>query len=89
MWLWLWMTMLAGELQSAPVDFDTQVMPILTKAGCNTGACHGAAAGRGGFYLSLYGSRPATDFAQITLAARRPPDRSYAQRDESVIAKAD
>lgn len=37
MWLWLWITMLAGELQSAPVDFETQVMPILTKAGCNTG----------------------------------------------------
>ena len=68
MWMYLWIAMLAGESQSAPVDFDTQVMPILTKSGCNTGACHGAAAGRGGFYLSLYGSRPAKDFAQITLA---------------------
>ena len=33
MWLYLWIAMLAGELQSAPVDFETQVMPILTKAG--------------------------------------------------------
>ncbi len=80
MWLYLWIAMLAGELQSAPVDFETQVMPILTKAGCNTGACHGAAAGRGGFYLSLYGSRPATDFAQITLALEgRRIDRMHSE----------
>lgn len=72
--------MLAGESTSAPVDFDTQVLPILTKAGCNTGACHGAAAGRGGFYLSLYGSRPATDFAQITLALEgRRIDRMHSE----------
>ncbi len=53
---------------SDAVDFDTQIMPILTKAGCNSGACHGAAAGRGGFHLSLYGSRPRSDFSEITLA---------------------
>jgi len=80
MWLCLWIAILAGDSQSAPVDFETQVMPILTKAGCNTGACHGAAAGRGGFYLSLYGSRPAADFAQITLAMEgRRIDRLHSE----------
>ena len=70
------------DSSTAPVDFDTQVMPILTKAGCNSGACHGSAAGRGGFHLSLYGSRPADDFAEITMALegrrinRRTPDQS-------------
>ena len=49
------------------VDFDTQVIPVLTKAGCNSGACHGAAAGRGEFRLSLYGSRPSFDFKSIAL----------------------
>ena len=47
------------------VDFDTEVMPILTKAGCNAGACHGAAVGRGGFRLSLYGGDPAFDHDSI------------------------
>ncbi|HUG94236.1 MAG TPA: DUF1549 and DUF1553 domain-containing protein [Planctomycetaceae bacterium] len=47
------------------VDFDTQVVPVLTKAGCNAGACHGAAAGRGGFRLSLWGSDPEADFRAI------------------------
>lgn len=46
------------EAPQAGVDFDTQIVPILTKAGCNAGACHGAAAGRGGFRLSLLGAGP-------------------------------
>ena len=47
------------------IDFDTRVIPVLTKAGCNTGACHGAAAGRGEFRLSLYGSDPEFDHRSI------------------------
>ena len=47
------------------VDFDTDVMPVLTKAGCNAAACHGASAGRGGFRLSLFGGDPAFDYEQI------------------------
>lgn len=45
----------------SPVDFDTQIIPLLTRQSCNAGACHGAAAGRGGFKLSLFGSDPAAD----------------------------
>ncbi|QDU37677.1 hypothetical protein Mal4_19930 [Maioricimonas rarisocia] len=47
------------------VDFDTQIIPLLTKAGCNSGACHGAAVGRGGFRLSLFGSNPSLDYERI------------------------
>lgn len=46
-------------------NFDAQIVPILTKAGCNAGACHGAAAGRGGFNLSLLGGDPAADYESI------------------------
>jgi len=49
----------------APVDFDSQVLPVLTHAGCNAGACHGAAAGRGGFHLSLFGSNPDADYSAM------------------------
>ncbi|MCS7271271.1 MAG: DUF1549 and DUF1553 domain-containing protein, partial [Gemmataceae bacterium] len=48
-----------------PVEFVREVEPILTKAGCNSGACHGAALGRGGFRLSLLAFDPAFDYAQI------------------------
>jgi hypothetical protein len=67
-WLWLSVVLLIDQPPVETVDFDTQVMPLLTKAGCNAGACHGAAAGRGGFHLSLYGSRPSADFSEITMA---------------------
>jgi hypothetical protein len=50
------------------IDFDTQIMPVLTKVGCNAGACHGAAAGRGGFHLSLLGADPAADYDAIVHA---------------------
>ena len=49
----------------SPVDFDTQIVPLLTRFGCNSGACHGSAAGRGDFRLSLYGSNPGFDFDSI------------------------
>lgn len=56
---------LAPEPRTHAADFDTQIMPVLTRSGCNAGACHGAAAGRGGFHLSLLGSDPASDYAAI------------------------
>jgi hypothetical protein len=48
-----------------PVNFSTEIEPILTKAGCNGGACHGSQHGRGGFKLSLFGFDPAFDHQQI------------------------
>ena len=38
-----------------PVDFETHVQPILTRFGCNAGACHGKQRGQNGFQLSLLG----------------------------------
>lgn len=49
----------------AGVEFTNDLIPVLTKNGCNAGACHGAAIGRGGFKLSLYGSNPSADFESI------------------------
>jgi hypothetical protein len=57
----------AGAGEPDP-DFDSQIMVILTRAGCNAGACHGAAVGRGGFRLSLYGQDAAADWIEIARA---------------------
>src|SRR5205085_59693 len=38
-----------------PVTYERDVLPILTRAGCNAGACHGKARGQNGFQLSLLG----------------------------------
>ncbi len=48
-----------------PPHFETEIIPVLTKAGCNAGSCHGAAAGRGGFHLSLWGSDTSADYQAI------------------------
>ena len=55
------------------VDFVRDVMPVLSKAGCNMGTCHGAAKGKGGFKLSLRGNDPVFDYRALTddLAGRR------------------
>jgi hypothetical protein len=45
--------------------FRNDVLPMFAKLGCNSGACHGALAGKGGFRLSLRGYDPAADFFQI------------------------
>jgi hypothetical protein len=55
----------AYATKDVPVSFAREVQPILTKAGCNAGSCHGSQHGRGGFKLSLFGFDPAFDHAQI------------------------
>lgn len=52
-----------------PVGFTRDIEPILTKAGCNQGACHGGQHGRGGFRLSLFGFDPIFDHSQIVQSA--------------------
>jgi hypothetical protein len=54
----------------SPVSFTAEVVPIFTKFGCNSGACHGKAAGQNGFRLSLLGFDPALDHASLTREAR-------------------
>jgi hypothetical protein len=58
------------KVDGAPTPrFTAHVVPILTRTGCNQGACHGAAQGKGGFKLSLQGYDPEADYEAITRAA--------------------
>jgi hypothetical protein len=50
-------------------SFRNHVIPVLTKIGCNSGACHGALAGKGGFKLSLRGYAPDSDHFVLTRQA--------------------
>jgi hypothetical protein len=47
-------------------SFRNHVIPVLTRLGCNSGACHGAAAGKNGFKLTLRGYDPELDYAVLT-----------------------
>lgn len=61
------------DVANPPVSFIREVMPALTKAGCNQGACHGGQQGKAGFKLSLRGYDPQYDYSALTddLAGRR------------------
>ncbi|MBI2477635.1 MAG: DUF1549 domain-containing protein, partial [Planctomycetia bacterium] len=51
-------------------SFGNHVQAVLSKAGCNSGACHGALAGKGGLKLSLRGYDTKTDHHTLTRQAR-------------------
>src|SRR3954471_8806402 len=55
----------AGVVGKSP-SFLNDVVPILTRQGCNQGSCHGKGAGQNGFRLSLRGYAPDMDYRWIT-----------------------
>jgi hypothetical protein len=71
-----------GVRRPRPVSFKNEVVPVLTRYGCNLGACHGAQYGKGGFKISLLGYDPDVDYAALVKLAKgrrlcRPhPERS-------------
>lgn len=50
----------------APLSFRLDVMPVFMKSSCNNGSCHGAARGKDGFRLSLFGFDPEGDHFRLT-----------------------
>jgi len=74
----------AGPAAAQPVSFDRDVSAVLSRAGCNSGACHGNLNGKGGLKLSLRGEDPAGDRVVLTrdmLGRRTDPHRP----DESLL----
>ncbi|RLT07544.1 MAG: DUF1549 domain-containing protein [Planctomycetota bacterium] len=53
-----------------PISFRREIIPILTKAGCNSGGCHGKAEGQNGFKLSIFGYDAQADFEALVLEGR-------------------
>jgi hypothetical protein len=53
-----------------PINFTNEIVPIFSKLGCNSGACHGKSTGQNGFRLSLLGFEPPVDYDALTREAR-------------------
>ncbi|MFN0018232.1 MAG: DUF1549 and DUF1553 domain-containing protein [Pirellulaceae bacterium] len=60
----------AGFGDYPPVHFINDVAPIFSKLGCNSGGCHGRAAGQNGFKLSVFGFDPAGDYDALAKQGR-------------------
>jgi hypothetical protein len=70
-----------------PWSFRNDVEPILTRQGCNSGACHGAAAGKNGFRLTLRGYGPEVDHAVLTRQALARRTSKTAPQESLMLLK--
>ncbi|HTM54983.1 MAG TPA: DUF1549 and DUF1553 domain-containing protein [Pirellulales bacterium] len=83
-------TSVAATLVQGSVSFELDVLPILSAAGCNAGACHGKSRGQNGFALSLLAFDPQLDYSSIALEGRgrrvspAAPDNSLILRKASL-----
>ena len=60
-----------GELsQGRPINFATEIVPLLSRYGCNSAACHGKAGGQNGFQLSLFGFDSTLDYQALVEEGR-------------------
>lgn len=57
--------LVTGVLPQPQVGFNEMVLPVISKAGCNAGACHASQHGKGGFILSVFGFDPDADHRAI------------------------
>ncbi|MEM7476951.1 MAG: DUF1549 domain-containing protein, partial [Planctomycetota bacterium] len=60
----------AESIVGSKIEFNTDVMSILSKTGCNAGTCHGNLNGKGGFKLSLRGQDPQFDYDALVSGSR-------------------
>jgi hypothetical protein len=70
------------------VDFATDIVPILSRHGCNSGGCHGKASGQNGFRLSLFGFDHPWDYEAIAIAGRGRRIFAAAPEQSMLLAKA-
>jgi len=73
------------EIGAVPkVPFDTQIQPLISRLGCNNGACHASQFGKGGFILSVVGYDPVMDYNAI-VHDRRQRRINFQSPAESLI----
>jgi hypothetical protein len=59
-----------GSSQPRRFHFENDIVPLLSRFGCNSSGCHGNAEGQNGFKLSVFGFDPHADYAALTKEAR-------------------
>lgn len=77
-----------GMTKQREVDFRNEILPILSRHGCNSGGCHGKASGQNGFKLSLFGFDAEFDYDQLVKQARGRRVNAAAPEQSLLLLKA-
>ena len=77
----------AGAQTARRVSFRHEIQPVLTKLGCNQGACHGSQHGKGGFRLSLLGFEAEPDYTAIVKSAEGRRVTPFAPEESLLLLK--
>jgi hypothetical protein len=76
----------SGVEEQPKVGFDSHIRPIISRLGCNAGACHASQFGKGGFVLSVVGFDPDMDYNAI-VRDRQQRRVTMVQPEESLVLK--
>ena len=70
-----------------PLNFANDIVPILTKGGCNSGGCHGKSGGQNGFKLSLLGFEPSEDLLHAGGVAIEELEGEVGEKEAFVVIR--
>src|SRR5438552_18010380 len=73
---------------AASISFHNDVEPVISKAGCNAGTCHGNKYGKGGFKLSLRGQDPELDLLALTRDGEARRTNPFEAEQSLILLKA-
>jgi mono/diheme cytochrome c family protein len=77
-----------APVASAPVSFVRDVLPVLSRAGCNAGACHAKPDGQNGFRLTVFSYDPKQDYHEIVKDSRGRRVFAAAPEESLLLLKA-
>jgi hypothetical protein len=77
-----------GATRPRTFHFENDIVPLLSRFGCNSSGCHGNAAGQNGFKLSVFGFDPTADHAALIKESRGRRTFPAAPEHSLLLAKA-
>ena len=78
----------SGSHQPRSLHFENDILPILSRFGCNSSGCHGKAEGQNGFKLSIFGFDPRADRVALLEEGRGTTDFSGRAEESLMLKKA-
>ena len=77
-----------GSSQPRTFHFENDIVPLLSRFGCNSSGCHGNSQGQNGFKLSVFGFDPSADHAALVKESRGRRILPAAPEHSLLLAKA-